>query len=139
MRTGRPPKLDPVTLSADIVALRGNLSAIARKHEVSRQAVQNAVNRKTNLRRVLHDAREGLLDEVEIALYDAATDGAAWAVLFVLRTLGRERGYVERPQELPPLRQLLNALPEDVGEVVREALLRAMQSNRIETPKNLTA
>src|SRR5262245_6495736 len=129
-KTGRPPKLDAATVAADIVANRGNITAVARKSGVTRQAVQNFVNRKPKLRRILHDAREGLLDEVESALYAAAMEGQPWAVCFFLKTQARHRGYCERPQDLPPLRVLLDTLPPDVSEVVREALLAAIQQGK---------
>lgn len=92
----RKPKLDPVKVAADLVAQDGNLSAVARRYGVSRTAVQNMIARTPALKEVVADAREGMLDDAECALYKAVRDGQAWAVCFYLKTQGKRRGYIEK-------------------------------------------
>ena len=45
------------------------------------------------------DARGELVDVAEIKLWEALHRGEAWAIALVLKTLGRERGYVERIEQ----------------------------------------
>jgi len=126
-KSGRPPKLDAVTVASDLAQSRGNVSAVAKKHNVTRGAVQKLVKRTPALQEVLDDAREGMLDEAEGSLYKAMSDGEAWAVCFFLKTQGKSRGYIERQADLPPLDLLLAALPTEVADVVRKALANALQ------------
>ena len=95
-KAGRPPKLDAVKVAADLVSLSGNLAAVAVKNAVTRRGLQKFIARNGSLRDVVADAREGMLDNVESALYRAALDGRAWAVCFFLKTQGKSRGYVEK-------------------------------------------
>jgi hypothetical protein len=47
----------------------------------------------------LHEARQRTLDLAELALYKAVSTGEPWAVQFILKTLGKDRGYVERQEQ----------------------------------------
>ncbi len=126
-KAGRKSNLEPIAIAADIVALDGNLTAVAKKHSVDRTTVVKFVGRNKPLQQVLADAREGMLDDAESSLYAAVRLGQAWAVCFFLKTQGRARGYVERLQELPPLEVLLGALPDDIAKVVRKALADSLR------------
>jgi hypothetical protein len=45
------------------------------------------------------EAQDGeFVDTAELKLRQAVINGEAWAVLFALRTKGKERGYVERQE-----------------------------------------
>jgi hypothetical protein len=61
--------------------------------------VQELIEKSPALVSVQRDAREGMLDDAESALYRAVIQGEAWAVCFLLKTQGKGRGYIER-QEL---------------------------------------
>lgn len=43
-------------------------------------------------------ARGRAVDTAEIGLMKAVQEGEAWAICFTLKTLGKDRGYVERQQ-----------------------------------------
>lgn len=47
---------------------------------------------------VVRECRDELVDYGELALRRAVVDGEPWAVGLVLKTLGRDRGYVERQE-----------------------------------------
>jgi hypothetical protein len=100
---GRPPKGAPKLraelVAAELVALRGNVAAIARKFGVARSSVIEFVQARELLVSIQADVREGRLDDAESALDRAVLNGEGWAVCFLLKTLGKKRGYVER-QEL---------------------------------------
>jgi hypothetical protein len=66
---------------------------------VLRSTLYMRIQKNPSLRRVFDDARESMLDMAEQKLFDAMRSGDAWAVQFVLKTIGKNRGYCER-QEL---------------------------------------
>jgi hypothetical protein len=80
-------------------ATHGNVSAAARSLGVTRRAVGKRINGDAALKQALIDAREAMVDDAERALADAVKDGQPWAVQFVLKTLGKSRGYVERKEQ----------------------------------------
>lgn len=91
-----------ITVSAIETAIkekRGNISAVARSFGVSRNAIDNRINKSPVLKEALKQARDTMLDNAETALYDDALNGNTTALIFFLKTQGKARGYVER-QEL---------------------------------------
>jgi hypothetical protein len=86
--------------------LSGNMAAVARHFGVTRQAVWDFVHRRAKLQQVATDLREGMKDNVESALYNAALAGEAWAVCFFLKTQARDRGYSEHLDEAEFLQKL---------------------------------
>jgi len=74
----------------------GNLAAIGRRCDVTRQAVSEYVHRYPVLEAAVQDARESINDEAEAALRKAIREGNITAIIFHLKTQGRGRGYVER-------------------------------------------
>jgi hypothetical protein len=96
-RPGRKPILKPELVAAALVELKGNISRVASRFNVARQSVQQIIEKNKNLRRVLTDCRESRLDAAEESLGDAVGERQGWAVCFTLKTIGRSRGYDERP------------------------------------------
>lgn len=66
--------------------------------KITRQAIQQRIKSSKGLREVKDDGRERLKDEAEYGLRKAVRDGEAWAICFVLKCLGKDRGYIERQQ-----------------------------------------
>lgn len=79
-----------------ILSKRGNVSAVARSYRVSRKAIMDWIEEDPEAQRALKDARETALDDGEDALGKAVKKGEPWAVCFLLKTQGKERGYIER-------------------------------------------
>jgi predicted transcriptional regulator len=86
-------RLSESAVEAQIKAKRGNLAAVGRAFGVTRAAVHDYIRKRPALREVLRAAREEMLDVAEWALTDAVLDRHPWAVMFLLRTQGRGRGY----------------------------------------------
>lgn len=101
-KRGRRPKLDPELVAAALAEMQGNVAAVAKRFGVDRTSVRDLIGRRPALTRVCQDAREGMLDHAESALYRAVVAGEAWAVCFFLKTQGRGRGYVEKPAAADP-------------------------------------
>ncbi|MCX7850938.1 hypothetical protein [Thermus sp.] len=59
--------------------------------------MHEAVNR-FGLQDFVRELRDEVTDEVELKLIEHALAGRPWAVQFWLRTIGRDRGYVERQE-----------------------------------------
>jgi hypothetical protein len=71
----------------------GNLSAVARKCGVTRQAVAKRVASSEVLKAALIEATNELLDVAEDGLRLAVTRQDPWAIRFVLSTKGAGRGF----------------------------------------------
>ena len=85
-------------IATALKAALGNVSLAARNIGVSRQHLHERIAESANLREVLHDARESMVDNAESALGRAVLQGEAWAVCFTLKTQGKGRGYIERQE-----------------------------------------
>lgn len=81
-----------------ISELNGNVAAIARRLKCSRGAIQRRIDRSPALLAALEDARESMIDNTESALYRKILDGDTTAIIFFLKTRGKNRGYVERQE-----------------------------------------
>lgn len=82
---------------------KGNIAAIARHFGVSRGTIYNRMADSASLKTAMEDARETMLDNAESQLYKQAMEGNTTALIFLLKTQGKGRGYVERVEtkEIP--------------------------------------
>ena len=81
-----------------IQAARGIKAAAARALGCSRQTVTNYIDRYPAVKEAYQEARDTLLDDAESALV-ALVEKQEWpAVRFLLVTLGKDRGFVERSE-----------------------------------------
>lgn len=64
----------------------------------SRANVSQRVKRSPALQKVVEQARESLVDLAESQLKKKIRDGNMTAIIFALKTQGKERGYVERQE-----------------------------------------
>lgn len=81
-------------------AKAGNVAAAARELQVSRSTLYRRINASAALRDLLADAREELVDIAESALRKQVIEGNTTAIIFALKTLGKQRGYVERTESV---------------------------------------
>lgn len=127
----KPIKGKPLVTRAAVEPLigqtYGNYAGIAAILRVSRQAVWAFIQSHPDLLAAMESERERVTDVIEKSLQNQAIKGQGWAVCFYLKTQARHRGYVERPENLPPLDMLLAALPDDIREDVRNAIAQALQ------------
>ena len=89
------------TLEEVISAIKdsnGLLAAAARKLGVTRQTVYNYVKKYATVKQALEEARDTNLDYTEGKLMEAIKAGNVTAIMFLLKTLGKSRGYVERQE-----------------------------------------
>lgn len=76
----------------------GNVMLAARELGISRTTLYNKINTSDRLRVIVTDGREEIIDIAESALRSRLTQGDTTAIIFTLKTLGKERGYVERQE-----------------------------------------
>src|SRR5262245_29234768 len=91
-------KLKADAVEAALRTYNGNLASVGRALGATRSAVCMFVNRHPKLKEVAHECRETFVDNVESAIYREALDGNVTAQMFILRTIGKDRGYVERQE-----------------------------------------
>ncbi len=76
-----------------------NISIAAKALGVNRSSLYDFVNKHDDLKQLVTDERESLVDVAESALKSAVVAKEAWAVCFTLKTIGKHRGYVERVEQ----------------------------------------
>lgn len=81
-----------------ITEYNGNIAAVARRLGCSRALIHKHANKSATLKDAISDARETMLDNVESALYKQVLEGNTTAMIFWLKTQGKQRGWVERQE-----------------------------------------
>lgn len=104
----------------------GNISVAARSLGMTRNALYQRIRRTPQLKTILDDARESLVDVAESALYSAVTKKEGWAVCFTLKTIGKSRGYIERTEliqrtEETPLEEMSDV---ELAKIIKDAAAR---------------
>jgi hypothetical protein len=115
------------SLDQVIAALRahhGLLVLAAEELHCSRTTIYSYVERFPAVAEVLAEERERLIDLAEQGLIHHLREESPWAISLVLRTLGRSRGYEEKP---------VAPRTPDTGEaqewpVIQATLLKALQA-----------
>jgi hypothetical protein len=72
---------------------QGIITLAAQSLGVTRQAIWRRVKDNPDLKAVIEEERDGVLDIAEGALYTALLNNEPWAVKFALTNLGAKRGY----------------------------------------------
>lgn len=78
--------------------LKGNVTQVAARLGVTRQALQRRIRRSARLRAALEEGRSALVSNAYEGLVEAVAARKAWAIVFVLKTLGKDEGFVERTE-----------------------------------------
>ena len=77
---------------------KGMVYVAARRLNCDPTTVYNYAKRYATVQAAIESERGHFVDTAELALNRAVLAGEGWAVCFALKTLGKERGYVERRQ-----------------------------------------
>ena len=99
-----------VSKSAILKAIDGTggiVEPIVQRLKISRQAYWKWEQKYPDLIEAREEERKKQVDRGELKLFQAIDRGEKWAVLKILSTLGRERGYVEK-QEIEHSGQVSN-------------------------------
>lgn len=79
-------------------ATKGMVYLAAERVGCEADTIYNRAKKSKAVAEVIRAERGKVVDTSELRLFTAILNGEAWAVLFSLRTLGKDRGYVERQE-----------------------------------------
>lgn len=94
----------------------GSMAATAVALGITRQALYNWRKEDEKLAKMLDDIDEGILDFTESKLVEKVNEGNLTAIIFLLKTKGKKRGYVEQVDNRlveNPFEKLMKELPDD--------------------------
>jgi predicted transcriptional regulator len=106
-----------------LVAAGGVQADAARILGCSRTTINGYVRRYPNLQELIINAREETLDLAESQLLKKVKEGNMTAIIFYLKTQGKQRGYVEKgeaPQKPDETQDFSTATTEELQELERE-------------------
>jgi hypothetical protein len=90
------PKFTAAQVALAITETRGLITYAAQRLGCDQQTVRNYIKRHQTVRDALEEARGQIVDLGELRLFQAVDAAEPWAVQFLLRTVGRDRGYGDR-------------------------------------------
>lgn len=73
-----------------------NISATCSALKISRTTWYRWLKGDPELKQLINDSEQALLDNAETMLYKKVTEGDLTAIIFTLKTKGKNRGYTER-------------------------------------------
>tara|TARA_R110000803_G_scaffold158426_3_gene222718 strand:+ start:3260 stop:3814 length:555 start_codon:yes stop_codon:yes gene_type:complete len=99
-RMRRRPEEVPVELVEEAITdCGGNLTEAAKKLDVSFARLAHMVDGSRTLTILTSRLREAIVDEAERVLKHHLTNNSLQAATFALKTIGKNRGYVERSEQ----------------------------------------
>jgi len=98
MATTKKAALTTELIASALKATGGSQAGAGRRLRVDRSAICKRVQKSRLLQSIQRQARESLIDEAETGLLKSVKRGKGWAVCFTLKTLGKDRGYIERQE-----------------------------------------
>lgn len=102
-------------ISKALKAKGGNVADAAKALNVTRQALYKRIHADETLQEVATEQRESFIDLTESALLKQVKRGNTAAIIFTLKTIGKERGYVERVEQKQIGEQILRVVYGDDG------------------------
>jgi DNA-binding protein Fis len=94
---------------------KGHVARAANALGVPRAYVRKVIELRPNLQEVLFQEREKLVDRAEDVLREAVRAKKPWAIIFVLDTRGRNRGFGRPAKPSRRARLMATALPAQTG------------------------
>ena len=78
---------------------KGMVFLAAKRLGCSYQTVVNYCDRHPTVQAARDAHRGEMLDTAELKLWDSIQNGEAWGISMALKTIGKDRGYVERTEQ----------------------------------------
>ena len=100
-------KLTDTAIEQALIAARGLKTEAASILDCGISTVHRRIKQSARLQQVVSDQEERALDLAEQQLREAVALGRKWAIEFTLRYKGRERGYTDTRQVIPPTRPMI--------------------------------
>jgi hypothetical protein len=102
-------------IKAALTETKGLIYLAAKKLRCAANTIRYRMSRSPEIVQLVADLRQEFVDTGEASLYRAVVNGEPWAVALVLKTLGKDRGYVERTET----RQVSN---DEINDEIRNLL-----------------
>lgn len=96
---GRKKRYTAEKIIAAIQYTRGMQYLAARHLGCSYETLRKYIKQYPSIRAAIDLERGEMVDLAELKLWEAIDNGQPWAVTLALKHLGKDRGYVERPEE----------------------------------------
>lgn len=96
--SGGKPRVPTERIIECLRETNGLVSLAAKRVPCSQTTIYKRARDVAAVRRVVDECRDELVDLGELALRAAVINREPWAVAMVLKTLGKNRGYVERQE-----------------------------------------
>lgn len=106
-------KLTNEEIISSLRRCRGLYYLCAEHLGVTKSALAYRIANDPELEAIARDQRGKMLDKAESKLMEAVDNGEQWAIQLMLKTLGRDRGYVER-QEVHSVNQVRLQVVEEI-------------------------
>ena len=81
-----------------LTVTKGMIYMAARHLGCSPDTIQNYCNRYPSVQAAKDSLRGEMVDLAELKLYQSIQNGEAWGIALCLKTIGKDRGYVERSE-----------------------------------------
>ena len=98
----RPQRYTEAQVIAALTHTKGMVYLAAKQLGCDPDTVLRYCKRYPNVQAAKEIHRGELLDEAELHLWQRIQKGEPWAIIFALRTLGRNRGYGEKIEHTSP-------------------------------------
>ncbi len=95
----RPHRFTPAEIVAALTACKGLVYLTAKRLKCAPETISNYCKRYPSVQAAKDAQRGQMVDLAEQKLWESIQHGEAWGITLCLKTLGKDRGYVER-QEL---------------------------------------
>ena|SRR5215510_1033187 len=93
------PHYTAAQMIAALTETRGMVFLAAKRLGCSHDTVERYCQRYPSVQAAKEAQRGELVDVAELKLWQSVQNGEAWGISLVLKTLGKERGYVERVEQ----------------------------------------
>lgn len=94
----RPEKFTAEQVAKALADAHGLVSVAARSLGTHRETIEAYIKRYPTVAQAKEQARESIIDLAEGELYKAVNKGQLPAIFFLLKTIGKNRGYTERQE-----------------------------------------
>jgi hypothetical protein len=78
---------------------RGMKFLAAKQLGCTADTIENYIKRYPSVREAAEQQRGEMVDHAELKLWQSIQNGEAWGITLCLRTLGKDRGYVDRIEQ----------------------------------------
>lgn len=112
----RRKRIDNQTIVVTFAKKGCNVSATCSALNINRSTFYEWRNKDPKLDLMLSDESESIIDFTESKLIEKIQEGDITAIIFMLKTRGKSRGYVERIENnvsVTPFEDLMRSLPDD--------------------------